>query len=213
MIINHTDKWIYLATAKTGTRSMIAWLNEHWTCEQTGGYASHDTKIPADLRHYFTFTTIRDPYQRAVSFWWSTVIRDEGKKYALRRLCEKTYGDHSLESLMKLLVDSPREGEFRLGHHGSLSQVEFLGHNRIDLTLRTESFPDCLLRLPFCRPVQAETLQHKNRSADDVGYKHWEEFLTPRIVHLIGQWAYDDFARFGYAFRRRCLYERSGGLK
>lgn len=68
MIISHKYRFIYYAPVKTATTSLLMVLTQHFEAEVVGpGNNRHSICLPAEYAHYFTFVSIRNPYDRALS--------------------------------------------------------------------------------------------------------------------------------------------------
>lgn len=70
MIISHKYRFIYYAPVKTATTSLLMVLTQHFEGEVVGfGNNSdrHAIFLSKEYAHYFTFASIRNPYDRALS--------------------------------------------------------------------------------------------------------------------------------------------------
>jgi len=139
----------------------------------------------------------------------------EEDRYARRQSLDAWKGKHDLETFLLWLLAGrpfPKGTSCRaLDHFWSGSnQTDFLANvAHIDRIIKLEELPVELPKLPFVTSPHPETLIC-NASKDR---KHWMEYMTPRIVHLVGEWAAPDFAAYGYSFLRGCRFKREGGLK
>lgn len=182
-------KAIFVSVPKCGTRTMYTKvLPQHYGGQRFGGH--HETRVPDHARDWFTFTIVRDPYQRAVSLWWSTTQRAKEKtrdRYGFRKNVPEP---DSLESFMRYLVEH-KPCVMSLGPN----QVQHLQGVRLDRVLRLENLDEDFKRLPFYSgrpnplPVVNETVSER---------QHWATYMTGDVVQLIEEWAFEDFLRFEY---------------
>lgn len=234
MIILHEHKWIYVATPKTGTRSMINWLETHFPegIEKIGPPSHHVTQVPDHLKRkckgYRFFTTVRSPYSRMVSLWWSTCMRETGHYHFKEKMEKAGAGNNErLEAFVSYIVRHPSTHQgVNIGHWGTVPQVDFLGSDFIPnpLVLKMEELPyysqenvdpnNCLMNLPFATPCAVADFPYMNRSVpgETLTPDWWHAHLTPRIIRMIDQWGNEDFVRFQYSRLRSCAYSRQGGL-
>lgn len=66
MIISPTHKFVYIGIPRTASKSMNEWLMRHYGGIWYGGHHDYEG-IPDDARSFLVFTTVRNPYDRAVS--------------------------------------------------------------------------------------------------------------------------------------------------
>ncbi len=74
MVISHEHKFVYLAPEKTGSTSIALLLEDQFGGEVMGysAYPRHDCFVPEEFSNYFTFISVRNPYDRffsSVAFW------------------------------------------------------------------------------------------------------------------------------------------------
>ncbi|MCY4014505.1 MAG: sulfotransferase family 2 domain-containing protein [Gammaproteobacteria bacterium] len=73
MIISPSHKFVYIGIPRTASKSMNEWLMRHYGGIWYGGH--HDYHgIPEDARSFLVFTTVRNPYDRAVSGFFRTTV-------------------------------------------------------------------------------------------------------------------------------------------
>ena len=200
----------YVANPKTGTRSVYRWLRE-----QFGGVMVQDHLRVIPSRVLLTpgivfWTTVRNPYDRIASAWWSTTMRAEDR-YRHRESLDRLYGGHGLLEYVRWLLDDPAGGRgVTRGHFWSRSnQTTFLALARphLALVLRTEDLPDVLRRLPGACRLKVNRFPRENVSSDR---PPTAELMTPDVVELVNEWAGPDFDEFGYQ-RIEPSAARSGG--
>jgi len=141
MLISHKHKFVFTAIPKTGTRSVYTVLKKHYDGEV---YKDHHTIIPDEFKNYYSFTVIRNPYDRIVSMWWATCKRELST--------EKTYlgddfrvlaGSDKLEDLLSYMLKTDRKNNLLS------KQNDYLKHNRFDCLLRNEKLNEQFKDLPF----------------------------------------------------------------
>jgi len=190
MIISEKNKITFIAIPKTGTRSVYSILIEHF-----GGklLQEHGFKVPAKYEEYYTFTVVRNPYDRLVSAWWSTTQRD-GDRYGY---VKELKGDTSFLNYCKNL----KRFENKIIPHLQPQCNWF--NNRIDKIIRYENINEEWLDLPF--NTSKQPLPHKNpttmvASNNSIPRDHYSTYLNDEIISIINQRYNQDFIKFGYDF-------------
>lgn len=174
MIESLMYNYVYVATPKTGTRSMYAFLIDYYRGRL---HQEHGRKLPSWAGpKTFVFTTVRDPYMRAVSAWWSIKSERHDNRHHHQELLRSRFGGTDLECFMDWLI---------LGMGGSqlwplLNQTEFLAQAGGVRTLRMEDLPHCVRGLPFVNGTALGKFPHRNRAAED--RPDAEVLLTPKVV-------------------------------
>jgi len=138
----------------------------------------HERIVPGEHQRKFTFTVVRNPYDRMLSCW-----------YHLRRN-DQTRGirDIGFPGFMELVMDHWDEGGY--------SQSAFLAEARIDFLARYEAIAEQVLLLPFNTtgilwPSERMNSERRPRWESDIG-DH------PRWARIIEAHSGPDFLRFGY---------------
>lgn len=70
MIISHKYRFIYFAPVKTATTSLLKVFTHFFEAEVVGsgdGDNRHEIFLPRKYEDYFTFVSVRNPYERALS--------------------------------------------------------------------------------------------------------------------------------------------------
>lgn len=186
MIIGHKHKYVYLATPKTATRSMAGWLISRF-----GGVvhnSDHYQYVPPGCKDYYLFTTVRNPYSRAVSFWWWAC--HVWKKKWLRARVQGDFGNMRIDSFFKFVLANPRR---IIDQKAFMSQCAFLTEYYPD-ALKMEELPFCLERLPFAHAAAIRQFPFDNKTSHD----SWWKYMHPDVLDLVEKWAEGDFKRFGY---------------
>lgn len=184
MIVSEKGRFVFVSMPKAGTRSMYAALSKRYGGRRLKGH-HHRNDVPLKFRGWFTFSICRNPYDRAVSLWWSTCKRP-GDRYGFL----KASGGHTFEPFIRWLVDNWQKT------HQPMAQPQhtWLKPVRLDRVLRFERLPDEVQALPFWQSGVA--LPWKNQTVRD--RPPASTFITPDTANLVQQWAGEDFERFGY---------------
>jgi len=160
----------------------------------------HRTAVPPQYADYFTWTIVRNPYARAVSIWYSTVVRatgGSGQRYGYDAIQSTSF-----ERFLEWLLSRPPELARR---SLDVPQAIWLMQCRIDWHIRLERLEERLRRLPFWRGDIE--LPKRNPS---VGRKPWREYITRRARDMILQWSGIDFNIFGYPREIDCAPDGAG---
>jgi len=79
VIYSHKYKYVFISVPKCGSCTMIQHLKDHYEgqTEYNGlPLHMHENKIPFDAEGYTIFSIVRNPYERAISSWWSARIKE-----------------------------------------------------------------------------------------------------------------------------------------
>lgn len=163
--------FVYIGIPRTATNTMSRLF-----LPQFGGVDDgrpHNRIVPAEHRHKFTLTVVRNPYDRLLSAWHHN----------------RHHGGLTLDFpafVEKLMTDWDASGK---------SQVEFLAGIRIDCHLRYESLADDVLDwLPFNadKPFPRERINSEDRPC-------WRDELTREGIDAVNRHSCRDFIEFGYS--------------
>ena len=67
MLINHSQRFVYLAIPRTGSTSILRCLYKCFPDSIKAGH--HRMDVPVDCYEYYIFTTVRNPYKRLLSHY------------------------------------------------------------------------------------------------------------------------------------------------
>jgi hypothetical protein len=167
---------VFLANQKTGTRSVIGYLMDNYGLRLVGR-KEHGARIPKRYENRFSFTFVRNPYERTVSLWWTrTRLRPQSRRFGM-----------GLEDWIRDV---------------HASQLKFVN---VDRVCRFENFEEEIMSLPFYVP--GTVIPHKNPSRRKRRTKAgglvkpmppYEQLLTPKIKELIAERYEEDFRVLGY---------------
>jgi len=192
MIYNQEKKIVFTAIPKTGTRSVYQVLRGKYDFQM---YKEHCTSIPEYMKDYYSFTIVRNPYDRIVSMWWSTCKRDliQGKNNAgdnFRKLAESD----NLADLLKYMISNPYDGK---GSELFTKQSDYLKHNRFDMILTNENLNEEFKTLPFLN--KGESLPNINSTTTNWGRNtnprksdSWN-YINQEVLDLINEYYAEDF--------------------
>lgn len=183
------DEWVYIAPPKTGTRSMYAWLAEHYGGKRVHPSEDHQRVIPDEHRDKFVFTTVRNPYARFVSIYWSMYPPRAWSRQAKLR---QQVGGARMSDLLTLLTTRGDE----LGV-GGMPIHTFLDDVKPDMLLRIEHINEDREMLPFQWSGRApDPVTRENRIAGSS--PKVRDVLHPDLRKQIQTWAGSDFELGGY---------------
>jgi len=187
MIISEKDKYVFVSNPKTGTHSLYKLLKEHFNGVQVEG-RYHENDVPEKNKDYFTFSTCRHPFSRAVSAF-HVLTRDDGYKDLF---LPKIGGDDFL-SFVKWLVKHDSETELVGRGMAVLTlQSTWLKPVRIDKLVRIEQANDDFASLPFVKePVTVPTLLARK-------HETWDEIKCKKSDKLLRNWLAKDFEFLPY---------------
>jgi len=191
-MINHKHKFIFVHIPKTGGRSIEKALanygiddivrrhgngklkNPHFTINK---YL--DTYIDFDLKSYFWFTTIRNPYERFVSEYF----------YSKRQ--KKTVSSFK----EWVIFDEIEQTSYPLH---SASQLSFTSSERrqIDYTIRFENLQQDFNFVCDKIGIPRQQLPHENKTK----HKHYTEYYDDETREIVAQKYAKDIEYFGYEF-------------
>jgi hypothetical protein len=176
MHYSDNPKIVFVAIPKTGTRSVVDYLEEHFNARKAKGTHTHSSDIPARLKNHYSFTIVRNPFDRMVSYWWSTCKRPGSPK----RMGFETF----------LLQEGLRGG----------FQYPYFKLNRFDKVIRYENLERDFMKLPFF--IEGTSLKWLNptvREWKGPPRPSTLEILTPRTCEIIRKKFRKDFELLGYS--------------
>lgn len=189
MVVSKKYKFVFMCIPKTGSMAMEQILKPYGGFYLKGKkWARHPNQVPSKYKDYFTFCTIRNPYDRAVSLWFSAVDSWPKFKYGI---VEK-YGKEFVPFLNMLITPQVNS---QFGGLPMISMSSFLGKTRIDRYLQFENLNKEIASLPFWKgdpPTFRKNVRQHLRP-------HWSSYYqNQKNVEIIQKWAKKDFEEFGY---------------
>lgn len=147
MIYIEDKRVVFVAIPKTGTRSVYQILRNNYGAKM---HKEHFPVIPNHLKDYYSFTIVRNPYERVVSMWWSTCKRDQQinkeRKASAGSNFTELAGSDKLVDLLKYMIKDPYNGK---GSELFSKQSDYLRDNDFDKILMNETLTEEFSKLPF----------------------------------------------------------------
>jgi len=198
MFICPNHNIVFVAVPKTATRSIYEILKTNFNGELYD-HQDHMRVIPNEFKNYFSFTVVRNPYDRICSTYWH-LCKKENKRskmydsFGYLREFEKGGQPNTLESYLHAI-------QIRPSLH---SPQQYLWHNRnrIDQVLRFENLQEDFNTLPFIK--ESINLPYKNVTAVIKGVENsnprpsWQEMIDSATGKMINSIYKEDVERFGY---------------
>lgn len=145
MIYSNKHKFIFTAIPKTGTRSIYQILKGNYSAEL---YKEHYNLIPKEYKNYYSFTIVRNPYDRFISMWWSTCKRqpDKNRKASAGSNFIELAGSNKAVDLLRYMNNNKYTDR---GSELFSKQADYLKNNRFDKILYSETLNSDFKTLPF----------------------------------------------------------------
>jgi len=182
VVISIPRKYVFVNLTKCASQSLRAILVDHFDGKPRLG-THHMNDVPHGYRNFFTFACVRNPYDRAISLWYSMLYTRPDDRYGFRKHC----GSIELVPFLKWLNSVEPYNALMFSQYGWLRDIS------MSMVLRFENLDEEVKRLPFWR--DDVKLERRNASK---GRKPWQDYMTDEVVNLINVWARDDFSHFGY---------------
>lgn len=177
MKISDDKSWLFISVRKCATNTMYRSLPG-----KRIGTGFHGRPQPGERLADKHFTIVRNPYDRAVSIYASTVLRPKDH-YGAKAMCDGTFEDFCRRCL---ITSNQRWGRepwlFR-------NQSSWLDGLVIDHYLRFENLQDDVESLGL-----GIELAHENVSE----HAPWESYINDITLPLLNEWAGHDFEKYGY---------------
>jgi len=189
MILSEKHRFIYIAIAKTGTRSVYNILKEKYGGKEIG---DHRREVPEQYKQMFTFTTVRNPYDRACSAYWSVCNENAGDKYGWITLFKSKGYKNTLANYLWCVSEG-------LGYQTtSVPQMFWITPNRIDYTIRMERFEYGFSKLPFVSGNDRLPHENSSRFTKFPPRPVSSALLTNEAITLINKIYREDFDHLEY---------------
>ncbi len=215
MIISHGRRYIFVHAPKTGGTSLALALEGRAMkddlmlgdtpkavkrrrrlngLQAAGRLWKHSTLrdvegvvTPDQMRDYFVFTLVRNPWDRLVSYYhW---LRAQGFDHPAVQLAKSS-------DFADFLRAPETQASFRASPYASyVTDAE--GKEQADLFIRLEHLGEDLAPLEAHLGFQLSPLPHENRSQRQGDYR---QFYSDELVAIVGRCCAEDIRRFGYAF-------------
>lgn len=193
MIVSDQHQFVFVAIPKTGTRSV------YQICESKYSFTKikeHLHIVPKQFSNYKKFTTVRNPYDRFLSMWWSTCIRPDSRG-AAGDVKKTVNGSKDLHDLLKYLCIK-NDDDFGPGKLFT-RQCDYLDCTSFDYILHTENLQEEFLALPFINMDLNNSLGNLNstrskwKKNETVRASDPWEYIDDEALALINEYYERDF--------------------
>ena len=208
MIVCPNEKITFMNIPKTGTRSILAYFKENMESVHPYG---HRINPPRQFLtdEYFIFATIRNPYDRACSYYWSTCRRG-GDRYGCIREMKKMGLDNSLKSYLIMTMNDIKDR--KNGKKGRTSsrhntQMAYIRNNNVKKLIHLENIDEEFSALPFnvgsvILPRINQTIIKSIKSTTYIPRPPAEQLAGKEEIEMINEMYWEDFEAFPEYERR-----------
>ena len=199
MIISKKLKYVFVSTPKAGTHTMYRMLPARFAGTHLAilqgrkePIPHHMREVPPEFQRFFTFANVRNPFDRAVSIWWTLTRYEKYRADYLKVFGSDEFGAYVRWQTGKMQPPAPGQWFLFLNQTDWLSAVP-----RIDRVLHIENLVKEFNSLPFVKqPVDGIEAVMERRH--DEGRLDWPEYYTKKLADNIREWARHDFENYGY---------------
>ena len=203
MIISNKYKFIFIAIPKTGTSSVESVLNKFSTNKMQDTNKHYYLHQLTDFRvdDYFTFTFVRNPWQRHLStyfyyikmvkYWKQSSIKKSSDWYGVYKAYVKTLSECDTFSdwVHKLYCRKWLE-------NSDWDPVQLSWAKEVDFVGRFENLQEDLNIICDKIGIPIQELPHKNKSK----HKHYTEYYDDETRQIVAKKYAKDIEYFGYKF-------------
>jgi len=187
MIIHPDGKgghdWLFISTMKCATNSMYKLLPDiggHRLWNTSGNFHARPTGRLAAVH----FTIVRNPYDRAVSIWASTCLRDNDRYGAVAKIKSEGGNPGSFEDFCAACL-APPPMSWAQNSWLFENQSEWIRSFMVDELVHLENLKEELEEI--VGPVPKLPVENPS------SHRPFAEYLTIGSVDIINDWAADDF--------------------
>ena len=192
MMVGTSLSVIYIDPPKTGSQTMDRFFR-NMGCKpvqymQFGKMVDkHQRTIPDAYKDFKTLASVRNPYRRALSFYYYDVRR----KYNFINLDMSTFKTY-MEGIIEKNSDVPAD-TVDIARYRYFPQWKYLSTNRIDHIIHLESIRPDFEKAGIVLKGRATPRLNKGKYK-----KSWDDLKSPELIELVNIWAGDDFELYGY---------------
>ncbi len=184
MIISDSHKFIYYDLPKTGSCSLDRVFSRYGKCiPKALNNKKHNRIVPKNKENYYKIASIRNPYERAISFYHQGLAKnfDIAKK--------------SLDALLDHLVYCALNGEPNdlstlIGNHFPIWKYLYIVEP-IDYYIKLEYIQEDLNNIPL---NINKNLPHLNKR----NHPKFKDYINQERLEKINIWAGQDFKKYNY---------------
>lgn len=191
MIISDKHKYVFVSNPKTGTHSFYKHLVDNYDGVQLEG-RYHENEIPDEKKDYFTFSTCRHPFARAVSAF-HVLTRDASYK----DIFLPKIGGEDFLSFSKWLTSLDNDKEL-IGRGMAVLTLQstWLKPVRIDKLVRIETASEDFNDIDFTKhKPKIEVPKLLSRK-----HESWDEIKCAESEKLLREWLDPDFKFLPYDY-------------
>jgi len=195
-MISHKKKFVFFHIPKCGGSSLISKFKKYRDEEKyKDGHPKLDAIIEMNLKNYFTFTFVRNPYDRLVSAFYYIKNGNTGwyydkqlkRKLGLRKLNFKDFVKTKLtQDTMSKCHFAPVFGHFVSSD--TISKIDFIG--------RVENLKSDFKIICNKLEISNIDIPHKNKSK----HKHYTEYYDDETKEIVAKKYAKDIEYFNYKF-------------
>jgi len=198
--------FLFVSSPKCGTITFYNLLERVFGASRVGcGF--HANVVPEEHKDLFRWTITRNPYERAVSLWWSAVRLHDSDSYGLAKGCGSSTDFIQFVEWVASLTYEKKDHLGLLERAFLNSQSDHLRKAQpFDAILRLEDISNEVHRLPFWRSklptmvLQLNTTAEKQDAHKITNRPPWQTFYEDaRAVAAVNAWLGEDFDKFNYS--------------
>jgi len=196
MRVSEKHGFCFVSTPKNCTITFYDVLEKFYGAIRAGS-GFHCNQVPEKYKGLFRWTVCRNPYERAVSLWWSAVRLHKSDGYGFVKGCG---ANDDFVRFMEWLADTKPRFDLMFNQSDWQRPAE-----PFDAVLRMEDIENEVFGLPFWLPPVPvlpvlNTTSEKQDAHKIEKRPSWRTFYEDkRAVAAVQQWAGEDFERFGYS--------------
>ncbi len=202
--------FLFVSSPKCGTITFYNLLERAFGASRVGcGF--HANMVPEECKDLYRWTITRNPYERAVSLWWSAVHLHDSDSYGLAKGCGSST---NFVQFVEWVAGLTIEKKSRLGLLSQAflnSQSEHLRNaGPFAVVLRLESINQEVLHLPFWKrgiQILEKNTTREKQDAHSIECRDrlswWDFYQDTRALNAVNSWLGEDFEGFGYTMEIR----------